>query len=165
MGEKMLKHIIKKSGSSFMVSIVLFLILILCSANIQAHSPSSMKIIYDKEEKTIDVEITHSVSNPNTHYVNKIEVRINDELYETFDYTSQSGSSFSYTLDSIEASEGDEIEVKAICNQGGQITRQLTVGEANGESSDNESTPGFEILVFVVSLAMVIILIRKRSKP
>ena len=160
----MLKYVIKKSRPLFMIFTVIFVIAILCAVNIKAHSPSGMKISYDMDEKSIDAEITHSVSNPNTHYVNKIEVRINDELYGTFEFSNQSGSSFTHKLDSIEASVGDEIEVKAICNQGGQMTRTLTVGEGNGESSDDESTPGFEILVFIVSLVTVVILIRKRSK-
>ena len=159
----MLKYDIKRIKPLFLIFTVIFIISILCAANVMAHSPSGMKISYDMDEKTIDAEITHSVSNPSNHYVNKIEVRINNELYETIEYTSQSGSSFTHSLDSIEASAGDEIEVKAICNQGGQITRQLTVGEGNGVS-DDESTPGFEILVFITSLIMVIFLIRKRLK-
>jgi hypothetical protein len=163
MGENMLNHGIKNGKFLSIFLIMFFLISIPLSTNIMAHSPSSMKISYNLEAKTINATISHSVSNPNNHYVNEIEVRINEQLYETFEYTSQPGSSFTYALDSIEADVGDIIEVKAICNQGGQITRQLTIGEGNGESSDDESTPGFEMLLFIFSMLMVYIFIRKKS--
>jgi hypothetical protein len=160
----MLLHYIKRDRFVFIFFTTLILISTLFATNIKAHSPSSMNISYDLEAKTIDAVITHTVSNPGSHYVNKLEIKINDELYETFEYTSQPGSSFTYSLDSINASTGDIIEVKALCNQGGQITKQLTVGEENGESTDEESTPGFEIMLFIISLGMVIFLIKYKSK-
>jgi hypothetical protein len=143
----------------FIITIVLF------STCVSAHSPSDLKINFDSETKIIDATVTHQVSNPDVHYIYKIEVRINGELYKTFDYTSQPGTTFSYDLDGIEANVNDTIQVKALCNQGGELSRQLTVSEKNGESTgDGDSTPGFEFLVFITALIMVFILLRKKFK-
>ena len=163
-GEKMTKYCTKKSRLFFTI-ITTLLISIMCVATIKAHSPSSMSISYDIEAKTIEAAITHTVSDPDAHFVNKIEVRINDELFDTFQYTSQPGTSFTHSLDLINASVGDKIEVKAYCNQGGQITKQLTVSEENGKSTNgDDSTPGFEILLFVAALVMVLTLIKNKIR-
>ncbi len=159
----MLIHKINKTKLLIIVILGFFITTILFSTNIKAHSPSDMKIIYNYETKKIDATITHQVPNPEVHYVYKIEVRINDELYKTFNYTSQPGSTFTYSLYEIEANLNDSIEVKALCNQVGQITKQLIVSEKNGESPRNgDSTPGFEILVFIVSLVIVFVLLKNK---
>jgi len=157
----------KTNKSMLLIAIfTAFLITILSfSTCVNAHSPSDMKISYDTETKIIDATITHQVPNPDAHYIFKIEVKINDELYKTFDYTSQPGTTFSYDLEGIEANVSDTIQVKALCNQGGDINRQLTVSEKNGESAgEGDSIPGFEILVFIAALIMVFVLIRNKSK-
>jgi hypothetical protein len=124
-----------------------------------------MSISYDIEEKRIDAVITHTVSDPNDHFVNKIEVRINDQLIDTYQYTNQPGTSFTHSLDSIAANISDTIEVKAICNQGGQITKQLTVTEENGQSTNgNDSTPGFEIFIFTAALVMALTLFKNKFR-
>ena len=109
----MLTNKIKKRKLLITILITFFITTISFSVNIKAHSPSDMKINYDSETKKIDATITHQVPNPDIHYVYKIEVRINDELFKTFDYTSQPGTTFTYNLDEIDANVSDSIEVKA----------------------------------------------------
>jgi len=133
------------------------------SLNAVAHSPSNMALSYDSTTKELQVDISHQVSNPNTHYVENIVVKINGETSINQDYTSQSGSEFSYTYEEIDASEGDVIEVTANCNQGGSISRDLTISsEGVSESDDDSSTPGFELLVFIISIIAIILFIKKR---
>jgi hypothetical protein len=113
--------------------------------------------------KELKVSITHQVSNPDTHYVNNIVIKINGETNLSEDYSSQPGSSFTYTYENFESLENDEIEVSAFCNQGGSISRKLTVtsGEVS-ESDEDSSTPGFELLLFIVALIVSIIIFRKK---
>lgn len=148
----------------FLINMVLiFLLFTLSSTSANAHSPSDMNLNYNITTKELNVSITHQVSNPNTHYVNNIVIKINGETNISKDYTSQPGSSFTYTYENFEATKDDVIEVAAFCNQGGSISRQLTVtsGEAS-QSDDDRSTPGFELILFMVALIVLMFVIRKK---
>jgi hypothetical protein len=101
---------------------VLFLIPGLASS----HSPSSMELQYDFINQKLSVTITHTVLSPNDHYVERVEINKNDELYLTQDYTSQpTTSTFTYTYD-VETVDNDVLEVTAICSIAGSITEQIT---------------------------------------
>ena len=62
--------------------------------------------------------------------------------------------------------EGYAIRVNAECNQGGSITKQLTVGSGETPISEDEddggSTPGFEFLILMISLILIVFILRKR---
>jgi len=154
----------KKMNCSKIAPIILcFLAVILVSQNVSAHSPSNMSINYDSENQKLETTITHQVSNPDSHYIYNIAIKKNGETYNSFNYTNQpSGSSFTYTYD-IDTTEGDTIEVTALCIQGGSITKQVSINDENGfsDDSDGSSTPGFEIVLLIVSL-LIIIIIKKR---
>jgi hypothetical protein len=142
----------------------MFFSLVLLSINVSAHSPSNMSLSYNNTTKELQVDITHQVSNPNTHYVYNIVVKINGETNISQDYTSQPGSSFTYSYEGIEVIEGDIFEVTALCNQGGSITRTFTVssGEVSETGDDDSSTPGFELTVVFLAVALVLLCRRKR---
>jgi hypothetical protein len=147
----------------FLIIFIIFLSFVFLSLNVSAHSPSSMTLSYDSSANELQVDISHQVSNPNTHYVENIVVKINGETNISRDYTSQSGSSFSYTYEGMVLSEGDLIQVTATCNQGGSISKELTISsEGVSETGDDSSTPGFELLVFIISIAAIVIFIKKR---
>ena len=142
--------------------VLIFLIFTLSSISVNAHSPSDMNLSYNITTKELNVSITHQVSDPNTHYVNNIVIKLNGETNISKDYTSQPGSSFTYTYENFEATIDDEIEVAAFCIQGGSISKQLIVtsGEVS-KSDDDSSTPGFELILFMVALIVLMIVIRK----
>ena len=147
----------------FLILFIMFLSFVFLSFNVSAHSPSSMTLSYDSSTNELQVDISHQVSDPNTHYVENIVIKINGETNISKDYTSQSGSSFSYTYEGIALSEGDLIQVTATCNQGGSISKELTISsEGVSETDDDSSTPGFELLVFIISIAAIIIFIKIR---
>ena len=156
---KLLRNIVYKR--LFFLSL-LFMIFGLTVGSVSAHSPSTMDLIYSSEEMSLQVDITHQVSDPTSHYVNNVVVTVNDDTIVDQTYSSQNGSSFSYTYD-IQATEGDTISVTAICNIGGSITEQVTVSADDVSSTDdNGQTPGFE-LVFLC-FAIFILLIMQRNK-
>ena len=139
-----------------MFGLIIFVIL---SINVTAHSPSSMSINYDVESEELVVSINHVVSDPTTHYIYNITVEKNNEFYKSFDYTSQpSSSSFTYTYNGIVGEVGDMFSVVARCNQGGQISKSLTVGS----SAKDNGTSGFELIFLLVSVALVLFWQRKR---
>jgi len=58
-----------------LVSFIMFLTLlsfIFTSFNVNAHSPSSIMLSYNKNTKELTVDITHEVSDSSTHYVKNI---------------------------------------------------------------------------------------------
>jgi len=135
------------------------IIFVILSINVNAHSPSSMSINYDADSEKLIVNINHVVTDPTTHYIYNITVEKNNEFYKNFDYTSQpSSSSFTYTYNSIMSEVGDMFSVVARCNQGGQISKSLTVGS----STQDNGTSGFELIFVLVSVALVLFWQRKR---
>ncbi|UCE36149.1 MAG: hypothetical protein JSW00_11420 [Thermoplasmata archaeon] len=121
--------------------ITLLFLLILLSQRAQAHPPSSMALEYDYSTQTLNVTISHSVGDPNSHYVESVEILKNDVESITTDYTSQpSTSTISYTYD-ISASDGDNFEVTATCNQFGSITEEIQVDEPSPDQIILEVTP------------------------
>ena len=132
---------------------------------VSAHSPSGMTLSFNNGTNKLNVDINHQVSNPDSHYVDNIKIKINGETVIDQDYSSQPGSSFSYTFEDVDASESDTISVTAECNQGGSISEELTVGSGEvTEAGDDGSTPGFEsILLFISILALILILRRNKN--
>jgi hypothetical protein len=109
--------------------ILLSLILTVLPAPISAHPPSKMVLEYDTDTQTISASITHSVSDPANHYVERIEIEKNGDPYLTEDYTSQpTTSSVTYTY-TVTADDGDLLEVTAYCSLFGDITEQITVSK------------------------------------
>jgi len=128
------------------MKMVLLLILAVISftllpQSVLAHSPANMVLEYDFNEQKLDVEITHNVIDPNSHYIENVKVWRNDNLIIDQDYTSQpSTSSFTYSYD-ITALEGDVLRVTSTCNIGGSDTKQITVSAPKPPTIDLSVNP------------------------
>ena len=158
------KYTKRKKIKSIKISTIIlcFLAIILLSQNVIAHSPSNISLNYNHENQKLETTITHQVSNPESHYIYNIIIKKNDETYNTYNYTNQTtSSSFTYIYE-INLTEGDIIEVTALCNQGGSIKKQLSISNENSDIVD-PSTPGFEIVILIASLLIIIILLRKKK--
>jgi hypothetical protein len=165
MGSKNMKfkRVLFNKRLLFFIIIIMLLSLILSSVSVSAHSPSNMNLSYNMTIEELGVSIAHQVPNPNSHYVYNIVIKINGVTNISQSYTSQPGSSFTYTYN-IKALEGDTFEATALCNQGGSISKQLTVssGEVSKTDDDDSSTPGFELILFMIALIVLMIVIRKK---
>jgi hypothetical protein len=135
-----------------------FLMVFLLSTTSLANSPSSMTLEYDNDTEVLTVSITHTVSNPATHFIESVTIEVNSVIIDTFLYTSQPTSSlFTYVYNNISANFGDTIEVSAICNLVGSITRSIQVG------SVEPAIPGFFGIIAILFIS-VILLIRFNNK-
>jgi len=110
---------------------VFILLMLVVSASFScyafAHPPQDMVLEYEIETEILSVTITHITPAQNIHYVNKIEIKRNDELIITELYDSQpTTSEFTYNFD-VQAVVGDELTVIAYCNIQGSITRSVIV--------------------------------------
>ena len=92
-----------------------------------AHPPIDMVLDYDLDTSNLSVTITHVTPAPTVHYINKIDIELNDELIISEEYESQpTNDEFTYVF-FVEAEIGDEITVTAYCNIQGSITRSIIV--------------------------------------
>jgi hypothetical protein len=92
---------------------------------VSAHPPSDMTLTYNELSKDLQVTITHTVPNPQEHYIKEVIVTINGRVVNDSRYTSQpTPDTFTYTYP-VMTKPGDEIEVKASCVLYGSLTRQL----------------------------------------
>jgi desulfoferrodoxin (superoxide reductase-like protein) len=114
--------------TSIAVAALIFLVLTLAvlPSPILAHSPAEVKLEYNVAEQTLSATVTHSVSTPD-HFVKKIELRKNRDLYLPEEYTSQpTPATFTYTY-AVTAGDGDVLEVTAYCSLYGSKTERITI--------------------------------------
>jgi len=117
----------RKVVLSISALILLSFFFIVLSTPVLAHPPSKMALEYDDDTQMLSVSITHSVPDPTSHYVKKVEITKNGEPLLTREYTSQpTTSTLTYTY-AIAAAKGDDLEVTAYCSLYGSIRKQMTV--------------------------------------
>jgi hypothetical protein len=121
--------------------IVLMLVITpLLGFQVIAHPPIDMTLEYYIDTDSLIVTITHETPAPDLHYVNKIDIKKNDILVISEEYTSQpTNDVFSYTFNP-NAALGDIIMVTAYCNIQGSITRTITI-----EDPTQDDPPEIEI--------------------
>ena len=120
---------------------------------VRSHSPSSMNLSYDRDTNELTVRITHTVENPNDHYVERVEVRKNGSVVDN-SYTSQpSANTFTYTYN-VSATTEDSITATAYCNRFGDISDTLDFEDGNGDGGTNWNLIGG---IVIVLLAVVVI--------
>ena len=114
-------------ASARLIALLIVLTAILVSTGAWAHGPSQLTLSYAKDTGILSITIVHSVSNPATHYVKKVEISLNDRVEKTYTYDSQPDSKrFTYSYP-IEAKPGDRIAVTVKCNYVGSNSATLTV--------------------------------------
>ena len=85
-------------------------------ATVEAHSPSDVSIDYDAAEEELTVSITHSVDDPQSHYIYNVVVEVDGDPVIDEEYDEQpDDTSFEYTYD-LSAEPGSTIEATAYCN-------------------------------------------------
>lgn len=112
---------------NYLVICMLLISTIGLTTNVFAHPPLDMELDYNLDTSELSVTITHETPGPSIHYVNKVDIEINDVIIISEDYTSQpTNNLFTYTY-TVNAEIGDIITVIAYCNIQGSISRSITV--------------------------------------
>jgi hypothetical protein len=104
----------------------LLLLAIILIVPVAAHPPSDMQVTYDPAGSELVVTINHTVNNPSTHYIDRVEISGTGESSAIHNYTSQPTTEFYSVRYPIPVPEG-AVSVTAFCNIGGSITRQLVL--------------------------------------
>jgi len=101
-----------------------------------------MVVDYDGGTGSLNVTITHHVSDPETHYVDRLRVEVDGDEEVDEDYTSQpTADTFTYTFN-VSANASVQIKVRTECNQGGDIEEEIEFGEDPGNGIDDNQTTG-----------------------
>jgi len=149
----MINNLNKKISLGIVIVIIFLLI-----PSISAHPPTKLNITYDKSNSELIVNITHSVTNINNHYIESVNIKINGITIDNYNYTSQPDKTFISYKYIISADLGDVIEVKATCNEFGSITKELTV-----EKNISTSTPDFTLISLIISFILLFLIKYKRK--
>ncbi|MDP3731486.1 MAG: hypothetical protein Q8R31_00430 [Candidatus Omnitrophota bacterium] len=105
------------------------LILLGQTENAYAHPPSDILITYDTATKTLKAVITHQVSNPQNHFINKVDVSLNGQEIIEHKLSRQDNNTdqtVSYLIP--DAKGGDTLAVEAYCNISGELRKEIKVG-------------------------------------
>jgi len=109
-----------------MFVIMLLIGSLMISMQAAAHNPRYMKLDYEPD--TLQVLILHFSLAPKLHYVYKVDIEKNGELYTSESYTNQQRFIFfRYTYNNVTATSGDELTVTTYCSLFGKLTKSLTV--------------------------------------
>ncbi len=99
------------------------------AGTVEAHSPSDVSIEYNMEEEELTVDITHSVGNPQSHYIYNVVVEVDGTEERNEEYEEQpDDTNFQYTYDLV-VEPGSTIVATAYCNQGGSGSDTYEVEE------------------------------------
>ncbi|MFC1501070.1 hypothetical protein ACFL58_01300 [Elusimicrobiota bacterium] len=112
--------------------IFIFAILLINPAAIFAHPASSIEMELDLQSRILDIEISHGVKDRKTHYIEKVEVYLNNELYITQTFKSQTNimnQKLMYIL--MDAEAGDVIMVKTKCSSFGSKAQKIIIENTN----------------------------------
>jgi hypothetical protein len=121
--------VLLKKESIILVGGILVLMLAYQPIYVQAHAPSSITAEFSYNYDVLYVQVSHNVEDNSTHYIEEIDVfRNGDQIFnKTYDNqmsTTGMSDTFAIFLD-----EGDDLYIIAKCNEGGQATLSMVVGE------------------------------------
>jgi hypothetical protein len=91
-----------------------------------AHPPSDIKVNITEGE--VRAEIMHSVADPAKHYIYEVTFSLNDVKLVEQKFDRQFDASKQIAVYSIPLlKKGDKLVVKADCNKGGDLSKEVTV--------------------------------------
>ncbi|MHA2426473.1 MAG: Loki-CTERM sorting domain-containing protein [Candidatus Hermodarchaeia archaeon] len=149
-----------------LVGLSMFAFFALAMAPVSAHPPTNMTLVYELSSHTLSVTVFHSVGDPNTHYIEYVTINKNGAFETDRNYTSQASATAYLDVFNIDAVQGDVLQVTAYCNQGGQITDQVTVS-GGLQTQPQPNIPGFPIAAIAIGIMVAVgfTLLRRKSHP
>jgi len=129
------------------IFVLLVSILIIFAAQVSAHAPSNIELIYDSEEAVLVINMTHVKKKDKKHFIRRIDVFLNEEKVETVYAFKQTPMSLFAKEIPLEAKEEDVIRIKAFCAKGGTREAEMTVPlkEEDKEEDDGQAEKAEEV--------------------
>ena len=148
-----------------LISLMVLMTSSIFTTKAKAHSPNMISLGFNAGN--FNVLIGHEVDDPNTHYINLVQVSVNGSIVLSTTYTNQSstsGGDYSYPLN---YTTGDIFEVYATCNEGGSITGCIIVGVGSCPQTGGPGIPGYFGFWLIIGFSIIvsIAIIYKKIRP
>ena len=110
--------------------LIISIIILTAASSLYAHPPSDIIISFDARSKILKAKILHNVSNPNSHFIKKVDVSLNGKEILSQQFSRQE-STFSQTVSYLipDASSQDKLTVEAYCSISGKLERGISAEE------------------------------------
>lgn len=116
-----------RSGFKILAAFTLLLLVSMLAIPAIAHSPSQVHLAYDDLNQTLNVTITHTSSNIDSHFIREVVVQKNGDDVLRKEYTNQTATTtFSYNYP-INASSADLLRAVAYCSISGSRSAEIRV--------------------------------------
>lgn len=123
------------------VSILTFLLIVgSVHSPVVATEPSDIVLTYDPGSQILAVNVSHSVANTKTHYIENIEIKNNDFSILNSSYSNQSYNWGMYDTFLVSTVVGDNLTITATCKRGHSLTQWLIVSSTTSTSSSPTET-------------------------
>lgn len=113
---------------SFMTLTIIVISLFVFSRFAEAHPPSRLRLNYEDQMEMLKIRMSHTVTNPKTHYIKKIKVMVNGKVvleHTLKEQDTDSGQFLQYSIPDVKS--GDRIRVEASCSSFGKKKKELKV--------------------------------------
>lgn len=107
--------------------LVIFIFLVVISTG-YAHPPSDIIITYDPATRMLHAVIMHNTSNPENHYIKKVDIGLNDKEIIEHRISLQDNNvsqTISYLVSDVKA--GDKLSVEAYCSISGKLKKEIEI--------------------------------------
>lgn len=105
---------------------LLFIMILAILPSAYPHSPSDIAITVSAQ--SVNIKVSHSVSDPAAHYIKKIVIKVNNEDIFTDEFTSQPGDYQLLERAIPGLKKGDVLVITAYCSRYGELTKEFKVG-------------------------------------
>jgi len=104
------------------------LLLFVLSLSVSAHPPGEIEMSFDLENKMLEVTIPHGSQDNAAHFIDNVDVYLNDNLHVEQAFLVQTDNDKMYLHYMLPGAEsGDTIRVSADCNRFGSGEMEITV--------------------------------------
>lgn len=110
------------------ILIITMILMIGLTMNVLAHPPGNVEMNFNSSNKMVEVSISHSSKNNSEHFVNEVEIYLNDNLQIEQNFIMQTNDKSQYLHYMLPgAKSGDTIKIVAKCNKYGDLESEIKV--------------------------------------
>jgi hypothetical protein len=109
-----------------MKHILITLALLALAFGVFAHAPGDINASYTASNKTLNISFDHKVADAKLHFIQSIEVRLNDTMIISQVASAQDsaeGGSYIYRIPNLK--KNDVLTITLICNKGGKKSASM----------------------------------------
>jgi uncharacterized membrane protein YozB (DUF420 family) len=139
------------------VAATLLCIILAASTPVTAHAPEDITLIYNEQREILTIAVKHDVKDPATHYVEMLEIYLNDALIIERTFDEQPRDNFNERFN-LPAKEGDSIRARALWNIGSTsedyLEQDMLVGPGVTAEGDRAGTIDL-VIIFHAAIQVI----------